>query len=101
MKYCKEISEITVETSSVKGGTLLKIIDKFDLMFAFLESFPHKIFLDTVKRVEITRIKDSIADLSPSKIQETPSIFDSWDSVNYLILLVSFELLWEIFEESS
>ena len=77
------------------------IIDKFDLMFAFLESFPHKIFLYTVKRVEITRIKDSIANLSPSKIQKAPSIFDSWDSVNYLILLVSFELLWEIFEESS
>ena len=77
------------------------VVNKFDLLSTFLESFFDKIFLDAVERVEIAWVQDGVADLSPLEIEKTPPIFHIRHPINDLSIFTPSELLREVFEEGS
>ena len=76
------------------------IIHKLDLLLTTLKSLFHEIFLNTIKRMQVTWIKNSVTDLTPLEIQKTSSVLYSWNSINNITIFIPLELLRKILEES-
>ena len=76
------------------------IIDKFDGLFLICKSWFHEIFLNAMKTMQIACIEDGITNLSPSEVEEAPSIADLGHSIDNIPVNIPFELLREVFEES-
>lgn len=77
------------------------IVHKLNLLLVSLECLPHKLFLKSIKTMNIPCIENSVTDLSPFEMQKASSLFNRRHSINYCSCFVSIKLLREVFEESS